>query len=94
MVQYAGLIMSITTLSKSGWVDNMSIWTCVGAVEYNDDPDAGGIVQTRRLNTISFDERGHLSSAVVSNSQTIKTKLNRLYGEDAMACIIDVCKFY
>lgn len=56
-----------------------------GAVEYNDDPDAGGIVQTRRLNTISFDERGHLSSAVVSNSQTIKTKLNRLYGEDAMA---------
>lgn len=55
-----------------------------GAVEYNDDPEAGGIVQTRRLNTISFDERGQLSSAVISNSQNIKPRLDRLYGEDAV----------
>ncbi|RCK67599.1 RNA polymerase I-specific transcription initiation factor RRN7 [Candida viswanathii] len=54
-----------------------------GAVEINDDPDGPGMVQTRRINTIAVDERGHMSSVARSTSQAAKKTQERLYGEDA-----------
>ena len=54
-----------------------------GAVEINDEPDVGGMVQTRRINTVAVDERGLMSSVARSTSQAAKTQ-ERLSGDDAL----------
>ena len=54
-----------------------------GALEINDEPDIGGMVQTRRINTVAVDERGHMSSVARSTSQTTKKTQERLHGDDA-----------
>lgn len=55
-----------------------------GAVEINDEPDVGGMVQTRRINTVAVDERGLMSSVARSTSQAAKKTQERLSGDDAL----------